>query len=256
MPITHKKITLGLGLVSLGREWGVHKGQPPSADEAVALIGKAVDLGISFFDTAPAYGESERLLGRYLSTSGAERRDLTIATKAGEHWIAESATTYVDHSYDALCRSIDQSMALLGTIDILQIHKATTEAMKSNDVVRAISYAKSLGIEQFGASISSSDDLSFACGTGYFSHIQVPFNLQNTSFENSFEELSRSGVVPIINRPLAMGAVATGTTGQKINALREALQFIADRVDNGIIITGTRSYIHLAETISAFRDLS
>ncbi len=255
MAITRKKTTLGLGLVSLGREWGVHKGQPPSPDEAVALIGKAVDLGISFFDTAPAYGESERLLGRYLSISGAKGRDLTIATKAGEHWVAESAGTYVDHSYDALCRSIDRSIALLGTIDILQIHKATTEAMKSNDVLRAISYARSLGITRFGASVSSSDDLSFACRSGLFSHAQFPFNLQNPGFGNSFEELNSSGVVPIINRPLAMGAVAIQSAAPKMDALREAFQFIFDRMDHGIIITGTRSPIHLAESIRAFQGV-
>jgi aryl-alcohol dehydrogenase-like predicted oxidoreductase len=248
MPVTHKKITLGLGLVSIGREWGVHKGQPPSADESISLIGKAVELGINLFDTAPAYGESERLLGRYLSMSDAAGRDLTVATKAGEHWIEESSTTYVDHSYDALCRSIDQSVA--------QIHKATTESLKSNDVVRAISYARSLGIELFGASVSNSDDLSFACRTGLFSHIQFPFNLQNTSFESSFEELYSSGIVPIINRPLAMGAVAIQTTSQKMNALREAFQFISDRMDHGVIITGTRSHIHLAESITAFKEVS
>ncbi len=256
MPITHKNITLGLGLMSIGREWGVHKGQPPSADEAISLIGNAVDLGISFFDTAPAYGESERLLGRYLSTTGAAGGDITIATKAGEHWISESATTYVDHSYDALCRSVDKSMGLLGTIDILQIHKATTEALKSSDVERAIDYAKTLGIAQFGASVSSSDDLVFACRTGLFSHIQLPFNLQSVSFENSFEELYNSGITPIINRPLAMGAVAIQNGDRKMNALREALQFISDRMNHGVIITGTRSPIHLAETITAFRALS
>jgi aryl-alcohol dehydrogenase-like predicted oxidoreductase len=256
MPITHKNITLGLGLVSLGREWGVHKGQPPSADEAISLIGKAAELGISFFDTAPAYGASERLLGRYLSASGAAGRDLIIATKAGEHWIEESATTYVDHSYEALCRSIDKSMDLLGTVDILQIHKANAEVLRSSDVIRALDYAKSLGIEQFGASVSSSDDLSLACRTGLFSHIQFPFNLQNKSFEISFEELSRFGILPIINRPLAMGAVAIGPADQKMNAIREALQFISDHMDQGVIITGTRSHHHLTETVTTFRSLS
>jgi aryl-alcohol dehydrogenase-like predicted oxidoreductase len=255
MTVAHKNITLGLGLLSIGREWGVRKGQPPSAEEAISLIGKAADLGISFFDTAPAYGASERLLGRYLSTSGT-RRELTIATKAGEHWIEESATTYVDHSYDALCRSIDRSMALLGRIDILQIHKATAEVLKSPDLARAINYAGSLGIKLFGASVSSSTDLSFACRTGYFSHIQFPFNSQNASFEKSFEELCGFSIVPIVNRPLAMGALASGNAESKTDVIRKSFKFICDHMENGVIITGTRSHTHLAEAISAFEDLS
>src|SRR5262245_31433078 len=70
-------VELGLGLVSLGREWGVHKGQPPSRDEALALLAAAVRLGVKFFDTAPAYGASEVLLSEYLAQAGPTARDIT-----------------------------------------------------------------------------------------------------------------------------------------------------------------------------------
>ena len=66
-------------------------------------------------------------------------------TKAGEHWDAESATSYVDHSRDALVRSIDRSLRLLGRVDLLQIHKANVEAIARPDVAEALGYAKSCG---------------------------------------------------------------------------------------------------------------
>jgi aryl-alcohol dehydrogenase-like predicted oxidoreductase len=50
-----------------------------------------------------------------------------------------------------------------------------------------------------------------------------------------------------------MGAVAVQRTGQKMDALREAFQFIFDHMDHGVIITGTRSSVHLAESVRAFQ---
>jgi aryl-alcohol dehydrogenase-like predicted oxidoreductase len=81
-------IELGLGLVSIGRRWGVRDVAPPPAEEAIALIEAAVAAGIRFFDTAPAYGASEDLLGRALRGGGFDASRVTIATKFGEHWNA------------------------------------------------------------------------------------------------------------------------------------------------------------------------
>ena len=129
-------LRLGLGLVSIGRPWGAHGGSPLSDDAALELIVGAVGMGIAFFDTAPAYGASEALLGRALAALGAERDRLTIATKMGEHWIDAATPPRADHSYDALRRSLDVSIRRLGRIDVLQIHKATVDNLRSADVER------------------------------------------------------------------------------------------------------------------------
>ncbi|MGH8733641.1 MAG: aldo/keto reductase, partial [Burkholderiales bacterium] len=130
-------IELGLGLLSIGRPWGARGESPPSESEALALLQKAASLGIGFFDTAPAYGASEAILGRFL------RHDdrAFVATKMGEWWNAASGASTVDHRYESLKRSIDRSLELLGRIDLLQVHKATAENLQSADVARAIEYA-------------------------------------------------------------------------------------------------------------------
>jgi aryl-alcohol dehydrogenase-like predicted oxidoreductase len=48
------RIELGLGLVSLGRTWGVRDVAPPSEADGTALLQRAITLGIRVFDTAPA----------------------------------------------------------------------------------------------------------------------------------------------------------------------------------------------------------
>ncbi len=72
---------IAFGTWQLGGEWG-----SVDADEAKAAIRHAIDLGVSFFDTAQAYGfgASERMLGEALRHELDTNRDsVIIATKGG-----------------------------------------------------------------------------------------------------------------------------------------------------------------------------
>ena len=57
---------VGLGCWQLGADWG-----DVSEADAMALLHAAVDAGVTFFDTADAYGDgrSEQLIGRFLAAS-------------------------------------------------------------------------------------------------------------------------------------------------------------------------------------------
>jgi aryl-alcohol dehydrogenase-like predicted oxidoreductase len=250
------ELRLGLGLVSIGRVWGVHGGSPLDEAAAQELIVGAVGLGIAFFDTAPAYGVSEAILGRALATVPTSRNRLTIATKIGEHWVDAASPTMVDHSYDALCRSLDRSIRHLGRIDVLQIHKATPDNLRSAGVAKAMDYARSLGIRQFGASISDEATAQVAAESGQFGWLQFPFNAQSPALGPLFPLLADKRVTPIINRPLAMGALAAVPAAEKPTAIRAALQLIHAHCRAGVIITGTRHLAHLAETLAAHRSLA
>jgi len=76
--------TVGLGTWALGGPWEFGWG-PQDDDEAIAAILKALDLGINWIDTAPAYGlgHSEELVGRALKQTGHKP---IIATKCGILW--------------------------------------------------------------------------------------------------------------------------------------------------------------------------
>jgi aryl-alcohol dehydrogenase-like predicted oxidoreductase len=75
-----KKISrIGLGTWQFGaEEWGYST--PRAEDEARAIVGRALDLGVTLFDTAEIYacGRSERILGRAL---GQDRESVFLATK-------------------------------------------------------------------------------------------------------------------------------------------------------------------------------
>ena len=94
-----------------------------SEDCAESVIKTAVDSGITFFDTAARYFESEARLGRYLPAS---RDDIVIACKCGGYRIRETGewTECVDYSFEGILRTIDRSRVRLrrDRIDVMQLH--------------------------------------------------------------------------------------------------------------------------------------
>ena len=99
---------LGFGAWAVGgTEWGAPAAEP----ERLAAIHRALELGITFFDTAPTYGDgaSETLLGRALK---ADRDHVAIATKIGPR--------------DDPRRSLEASLRRLATdrVDLIQLHEA------------------------------------------------------------------------------------------------------------------------------------
>jgi aryl-alcohol dehydrogenase-like predicted oxidoreductase len=85
---------------------------PPAAGhDPVALAETALDLGITYFDTAPSYnnGQSETNYGQVLAR---RRKEVFLATKTG------------DRTHDGTLRSVEQSLKRLQTdrVDLIQIH--------------------------------------------------------------------------------------------------------------------------------------
>jgi uncharacterized protein len=98
--------------MALGGVAGMQR--PPSKEFAPAALAEAaLDLGISYFDTAPGYnqGQSESNYGEVLAR---RRKEVFLATKTG------------DRTYDGTMRSVEQSLKRLRTdrVDLLQIHGA------------------------------------------------------------------------------------------------------------------------------------
>jgi aryl-alcohol dehydrogenase-like predicted oxidoreductase len=249
---SRNNVTLGLGLVSLGRRWGFRPGDPPVPDEGRKLLHHAMAQGVRFFDTAPAYGASEAIVGDFLREIGAARSGLTIATKMGEHWIEASASTRDDHSFAALRESVDESLRRLGRIDVMQIHRATRDNIVSADVLKALDYCREKGITTFGVSSSEPETILAACASEHYTVMQFPYSKANTKFAAVFEAARRNNKTLVINRPFAMGELIPESGGDKVSAMREALAFVLAQDFKGHILTGTRNPAHLDETIAAF----
>jgi aryl-alcohol dehydrogenase-like predicted oxidoreductase len=114
--------TVGLGTWAIGGEWQWGWG-PQDDEESITAIQRALDLGINWIDTAPAYGvgHSEEIVGKAI----AGRRDqITIATKCGMVWDEGSTTVYRSLKAASVRREVEDSLRRLNVdgIDLYQIH--------------------------------------------------------------------------------------------------------------------------------------
>lgn len=114
-----KPSRIGLGTWAIGgRMWG-------GTDEQVSIrtIHAAVEQGINFIDTAPAYGfgRSEEIIGKALGANGVRKR-VILATKAGIEWSDNRA--YRNGTKQRIFAEIDDSLRRLGVeyIDLYQVH--------------------------------------------------------------------------------------------------------------------------------------
>jgi aryl-alcohol dehydrogenase-like predicted oxidoreductase len=109
---------LGLGCMNLSHAYGT----PPAAGAAAALLLRALDLGIDFFDTAALYGfgANEILLGRVLKP---QRQRIVLASKGGMTGI--DGRRVIDGRPQSLRRDCEASLARLQTdvIDLYYLHR-------------------------------------------------------------------------------------------------------------------------------------
>jgi aryl-alcohol dehydrogenase-like predicted oxidoreductase len=110
--------TVALGTWAFGGDWGAFDG-----DEAKAVIHRALDLGITFFDTAQGYGfgMSERVLAEAL-WERVRRDEVVVATKGGLRMAGD--TLLRDTSARWLREGVESSLRALATdyIDLYQLH--------------------------------------------------------------------------------------------------------------------------------------
>jgi aryl-alcohol dehydrogenase-like predicted oxidoreductase len=115
---------LGLGAWAIGGEWDFGWG-PQDDDESVRTIHAAVDAGLSWVDTASAYGlgHGEEVVGRAVRELPEERRPY-VFTKNGMAWEPGETSARQRWAPEGLKRDCEDSLRRLGVerIDLLQIH--------------------------------------------------------------------------------------------------------------------------------------
>jgi aryl-alcohol dehydrogenase-like predicted oxidoreductase len=113
---------IGLGCMNLSHAYGA----PPPPEQAEALLRRALELGVTMFDTAALYGfgANEKLVGRVL---GPQRSKLTLASKGGMAGVQfdDGVKRVIDGSPEAIRRNCEDSLQRLGTdvIDLYYLHR-------------------------------------------------------------------------------------------------------------------------------------
>jgi aryl-alcohol dehydrogenase-like predicted oxidoreductase len=186
---------------------------PADADEAAATLHRALDLGVTFIDTADIYGltENERLVGRALA---GRRDEVVLATKFANRVGAEGA--YVDGSPEWCREACDASLERLGVehIDLYYLHRPDTN-VPIEESVGAMKELMGAGkIRHIGLSEASAATIRRAAAVAPIAALQSEWSLFTRGLELEIKPTCRElgiGLVPFspLGRGLLTGAITS-----------------------------------------------
>jgi aryl-alcohol dehydrogenase-like predicted oxidoreductase len=234
---------VGLGTVKLGRRSGVKYPVDfdlPTDAEVATLLDRARDLGVNLFDTAPAYGSSERRLAPFVK---AHRGEIVLATKCGETF--EGGSSRWDFRRSALERQIAQSLNRLGTdhVDLLFLHSdgSDEEVLTKTDAVATLLEAKRRG-QAHAIGLSAKTGAGIRGAIGVLDAVMAPFSPSEHSLGPALESAHDAGLAVLAIKALQQGrAVDPGA----------AIGWVTTRAFIDVVVVGTLSPRHLATAVKA-----
>jgi pyridoxine 4-dehydrogenase len=232
-------------------------GEPADRDGAIAVLRRAVELGVDFIDTADSYGPfvSEDLIREALHPYGHVR----IATKAGltrqgpNEWRPVGRAAY-------LCQCAEMSLRRLGveTIDLYQLHRIDNQVPLEEQLGVFAELVAEGKVRQVGLSEVSVAEIEAAREIVPISTVQNLYNVGNRQSEAVLAHCEAQGIgfipwFPIQtgqlagpDGPLAGIAARTGHTPAQL-----ALAWLLRRSPVMLPIPGTKSVGHLEENCAA-----
>ena len=233
-----KSITLGsTGITAPQNGFGALPLQRDDMDTAVRILRRAVDGGMTFFDTARAYSDSEEKLGRAFSEGGLRNR-LFIATKT------------MAKTPEGFWRDLETSLTKLKTdhVDIYQFHQ-TTEVYQPGDgtgmyecMLKAKEQGKILHIGVTAHRIGVAEAL---VDTGLYETLQYPFSYLASDREKALS-------ARCLEKNMALIAMK-GLAGGLINRADAAMAFMTE-YDNVMPIWGIQRERELEEFLRFMTD--
>ena len=195
---------IGLGCMSMSTAYGTAEERDET--ESIATIHRAIELGVTFFDTAEVYGPytNEELLGRALR---GRRDDVLIATKFGFH-IESGAIAGTDSRPQHIRDAVEASLRRLAIdhIDLLYQHRVDPK-VPMEDVVGTLADLVGEGKVRFlGLSEAGEDNIRRAHAVHPIAALQSEYSLWERNLEPRIIPLCRelgNGMVPFA--PLGRG---------------------------------------------------
>jgi aryl-alcohol dehydrogenase-like predicted oxidoreductase len=197
---------LGIGCMPMVRGGNITYGGDASEDESIATVHRAIDLGITFFDTAEMYGpfSNEELVGQAIRG----RRDgLVIATKFALSWDGDQPVG-IDGSPENARRACEGSLRRLGidTIDLFYQHRVDPKVPIEETVGGMAELVREGKVRHLGLSEAAPETIRRAAAVHPIAALQSEYSLWERGVETDVLPVCRElgiGFVPY--SPLGRG---------------------------------------------------
>ncbi|RLU89241.1 aldo/keto reductase [Streptomyces griseocarneus] len=196
---------LGLGCMGMSEFYGSTR-----ESESIAVVHRALDLGVNLLDTADMYGmgENERLVGRAV----ADRRDrVLLATKFGMVRAGDPAARGINGSPEYVRAACEASLARLGVdhIDLYYLHRRDPRVPIEETVGAMAELVRAGKVRWLGLSEVSAQTLRRACSVHPISALQSEFSLFSRDVEKSVLPAARDlGTSLVAYAPISRGLLS------------------------------------------------
>lgn len=176
-----------LGTVQIGLEYGIaNKTGKPAQASALEMLDYAWKNGINSFDTAPAYGNSETIIGTFVSSYLKDIDNLIITSKLPG--IPDIESISKDILYERVKNHVNQSLSALKikNIPVYLLHKPNDLFSSKNTLIECLTRIKNEGlIGKIGVSIYEPWEVELALNYKELEAIQIPINVLDHRLINS-----------------------------------------------------------------------
>jgi pyridoxine 4-dehydrogenase len=243
---------LGFGTMRLtGRGvWG----EPANRTEALAVLRRAVELGMNLIDTADAYGPNvaEELVAEALHPYP---KGVVIATKAGftrpgpDKWVEDGRPAHLREAVNGSLRRLK-----LDRIDLLQLHRIDPKVPMEDQIGTLVELQRAGKIRHIGLSEVTVEQITAVRRIATVVSVQNRYNLTDRKSEAVLDYCAREGLGFIPWFPLATGSLAKpgGPLAREAERLRAtpaqvAIAWLLRKSPVMLPIPGTSTVAHLEE---------
>ncbi len=234
-------------------------GYPDDRDEALAVLRRAVELGVDFIDTADSYGPtvSEELIAEALHPYG----HVKIATKAGQlrtgpgAWIPCGRPDYLRQQCELSLRRLRQE-----SLDLFQLHRVDPTVPREEQFALLRALLDEGKVQAIGLSEVTVEEIEAARRIVTVSTVQNLYNVANRQCEDVLEHCEEQGLGFIPWRPVAGGELArsggpldVAASALGITVAQLSLAWLLRRSPVMMPIPGTSKVAHLEENLAAAR---
>ncbi len=205
--------TLGLGCMGMSEFYGTR-----DEDAAIATIHRALDLGVTFLDTADMYGPftNEQLVGRAIA---GRRDEVQLATKFGNERNPDGSWVRINGTPDYVRAACDASLQRLGVdhLDLYYQHRVD-KTVPIEDTVGAMAELVAAGkVRHLGLSEAGAETIRRAHATHPVTALQSEYSLFTRDLEDDVLPVLRElgiGLVPY--SPLGRGILTGAVTRESL----------------------------------------
>ena len=228
---------IGLGCMSMSQSYGAR-----DDEQSIRTIHRALDLGVTFFDTAAIYGQghNETLVGRAL---GGRRETVVLATKCGIVPAVPGPGIEANGAPTEIIASCDASLKRLGTevIDLFYLHRVDPKVPIEESVGAMASLVREGKVRHLGLSEAAPSTIRRAHKVHPIAALQSEYSLWFRDPENDILPVCRElgiGFVPFspLGRGFLSGAVKDTTALAEDDVRRRLPRFQGENFDHNLLL--------------------